>query len=170
MKFTYIESPLGELLAVGDDDGLAGLYMATGTKRQVHRLAAWQHDDSAFEDTRTQLHAYFTGARKHFDVRLNATGNNFQRRVWNALCAIPYGTTTSYGKLAASVEFPQGARAVGVANAQNPISIIVPCHRVIGANGSLTGYAGGLEAKRFLLDHEAQHAGEVIPLFTEPIV
>ena len=158
-RYTYFDSPLGDLLLVGDDAGaLTGLYLPTG-RRPVTPAADWIRDDDALPGAREQLREYFAGARREFGVRLNARGSAFQRRVWDALTEIPYGETTSYGKIAVSVGVPDGARAVGLANGQNPISIIVPCHRVIGANGSLTGYGGGLPAKQWLLSHEAAHSG-----------
>jgi methylated-DNA-[protein]-cysteine S-methyltransferase len=158
MKYTYIDSPLGPLLAVRDADGLAGLYLPTA-KHPITVHAEWVRDDAAFDDVREQLAEYFTGVRRTFDLPLNAAGTAFQKRVWTALCDIPYGQTTSYGKTAVAVGAPDAARAVGLANGQNPISIVVPCHRVVGADGSLTGYGGGLDAKRWLLAHEAAHSG-----------
>jgi len=158
VKYTYIESPLGELLATRNDEGITGLDLPVSRyPRQVND--EWQRDDTAFDDIRTQLAEYFAGDRQEFDLPLNAGGSRFQSLVWRALVEIPYGDTTSYGKVAASIGHPDGPRAVGLANGQNPIPIIVPCHRVIGADGSLTGYGGGLDAKRWLLDHEARHAG-----------
>jgi methylated-DNA-[protein]-cysteine S-methyltransferase len=157
-RYTYIDSPLGDLLAVRDDVGLTGLYLPTG-KHPVSVRPEWTRDDAAFDDVRTQLDEYFAGTRQEFDLHLNAAGTAFQKRVWAALVEIPYGETSSYGKTAAAVGAPEAARAVGLANGQNPISIVVPCHRVIGADGSLTGYGGGLDAKRWLLSHEASHAG-----------
>jgi methylated-DNA-[protein]-cysteine S-methyltransferase len=158
VKYTHIESPLGDLLATRDDGGITGLDLPRS--RYPRRIRdEWQRDDAAFDDIRGQLGDYFAGTRQEFDLPLNAGGNSFQTLVWQALMGIPYGETTSYGKIAASIGHPDGARAVGVANGQNPIPIIVPCHRVIGADGSLTGYGGGLDAKRWLLDHEARHAG-----------
>ena len=156
MRWTYVDSPLGDLLAVRDDGGLTGLYLPTG-KRPKHPDPTWARDDAAFDDVRTQLAEYFAGTRRHFDLPLHAAGTEFQKRVWRALCDIPYGETTSYGRTAVAVGAPDAARAVGLANGQNPISIVVPCHRVVGANGSLTGYGGGLDAKRWLLSHEAAH-------------
>ncbi|HEY2166449.1 MAG TPA: methylated-DNA--[protein]-cysteine S-methyltransferase [Jatrophihabitantaceae bacterium] len=163
MKYTYTDSPIGALLAVGDEDGLAALYLPNAKKpATVH--PDWVRDDTAFAEVRTQLSEYFAGTRTEFDVPLNAAGSAFQKRVWAALMAIPYGETTSYGKIAAGIGAPDAARAVGLANGQNPIPLIVPCHRVIGADGSLTGYGGGLDAKRWLLAHEAQHCGATLPL------
>ncbi len=158
MRYTLVDSPLGDLLAVRDDAGLTGLYLPTG-KHPKTADPSWVRDDTAFDDVRTQLAEYFAGTRQEFELPLHASGTEFQTRVWRALCDIPYGETTSYGKTAAAVGAPDAARAVGLANGQNPISIVVPCHRVVGANGSLTGYGGGLDAKRWLLAHEATHAG-----------
>ncbi len=163
MRYTVIDSPLGELLVTGDAAGLTGLYLPTG-KHPRSVQAGWSRDDAAFAEVRAQLAEYFAGTRRDFDLPLNAAGSAFQKRVWSALVAIPYGETTSYGRIAAAVASPDAARAVGLANGQNPISVVVPCHRVIGADGSLTGYGGGLDAKRWLLSHEASHAG----LFAHP--
>jgi methylated-DNA-[protein]-cysteine S-methyltransferase len=158
MKYTFIPSPLGDLLAVRNGSGLTGLYLPTG-KHPMAVRPEWERDDAAFDDVRAQLEEYFAGERRTFDLPLDPAGTPFQKRVWSALRDIPYGETTSYGKTAAAVGVPDAARAVGLANGQNPISIVVPCHRVIGANGSLTGYGGGLDAKRWLLAHEAAHSG-----------
>jgi methylated-DNA-[protein]-cysteine S-methyltransferase len=158
MRYTYTGSPVGELLLAGDDDGLAELYLSTS--RHFDRVQPdWVRADDAFDDVREQLAGYFTGTRTEFDLPLNPRGSAFQRRVWAALLEIPYGETTSYGAIATDLGMPKGARAVGLANGQNPMSIIVPCHRVIGAKGSLTGYGGGLPAKRFLLSLETASVG-----------
>jgi methylated-DNA-[protein]-cysteine S-methyltransferase len=158
MRYALIESPLGDLLAVGDDDGLTGLYLPTG-KRPVRPAAAWQRRDEAFAEVAEQLADYFAGERREFDLALRPSGTAFQHRVWGALREIPYGETRSYGAIAAEIGVPGAARAVGLANGQNPISIIVPCHRVVGASGALTGYGGGLPAKQWLLGHEAARVG-----------
>jgi methylated-DNA-[protein]-cysteine S-methyltransferase len=163
MRYSYIESPLGDLLVTRDDGGLTGLCLPTGRYRQRVR-DEWERDDGAFDHVRRELDEYFAGTLQDFTVPLSPRGSTFQKQVWQALSEIPYGETTSYGKVAASIGHPDGARAVGVANGQNPIPIIVPCHRVIGADGSLTGYGGGLDAKRWLLDHEARHAGLTLSL------
>jgi methylated-DNA-[protein]-cysteine S-methyltransferase len=163
MKYTYMDSPLGPLLAVRDEVGVTGLYLPTG-KDPVSVRPEWTRDNDAFDDVRLQLSEYFAGTRQAFDLPLHAAGTEFQKRVWSALVDIPYGETTSYGKTAAAVGVPDAARAVGLANGQNPISIIVPCHRVVGADGSLTGYGGGLDAKRWLLSHEATYSGATLPL------
>jgi methylated-DNA-[protein]-cysteine S-methyltransferase len=157
MRYTYLPSPLGDLLATRDDDGITGLYLPTG-KNVVTPKDDWTRDDEAFDDLRTQLAQYFAGERREFSLPLNASGTPFQKRVWDALCDIPYGETASYGATAIAIGAPTASRAVGLANGQNPISIVVPCHRVIGAGGALTGYGGGLEAKQWLLAHEAAHS------------
>ena len=158
MKYSYLETPLGDMLATRDEGGITGLDLPRS--RHPRRVRdEWERDDAAFDDIRTQLGEYFAGERQEFDLPLNLGGSPFQTLVWNALIDIPYGETTSYGKVAVAIGHPDGPRAVGLANGQNPVPIIVPCHRVIGANGSLTGYGGGLDAKRWLLDHEAKHAG-----------
>jgi methylated-DNA-[protein]-cysteine S-methyltransferase len=154
MFYTTLESPIGELLAVGDGHALQGLYMQEGRK-PLAIGAGWEPGTDAFGELRSQLDEYFDGRRRTFDVPLAMSGSPFQQRVWDALRDIPYGETASYGELARRIGVPSASRAVGVANAQNPVCVIVPCHRVIGADGSLTGYAGGLERKRLLLDLEA---------------
>ena len=158
MKFTTFDSPVGELLLVGDDEGLAGLYLPGG-KNAITPDPSWVRDEAAFTEVASQLKEYFAGTRQEFDLTLNPVGSKFQRQVWEALLDIPYGETASYGQTAAAIGHPNGSRAVGAANGQNPIAIIVPCHRVIGANGSLTGYGGGLPMKKWLLAHEAKNAG-----------
>ena len=158
MRYTTIASPLGDLVAVRDESGITGLYLPTGRHAFV-RDPEWERDDAAFDDARGQLGEYFVGTRTEFDLPLNARGTAFQKWVWAALLEIPYGRTASYGETAAAIGAPASAsRAVGLANGQNPISIVVPCHRVIGADGSLTGYGGGLAAKQWLLAHERGQA------------
>jgi methylated-DNA-[protein]-cysteine S-methyltransferase len=152
--YTNFESPIGELLAVGDGRALHGLYMQAG-RTAIDVRAEWQSADEAFDEVRAQLADYFAGRRTTFDLPLAMAGSPFQRRVWRALQEIPYGETTSYGEIARRVGVPSGPRAVGVANGQNPVAVIVPCHRVVGTDGSLTGYGGGLERKRLLLELEA---------------
>ena len=157
-RYTTIDSPLGTLLVARDDEGITALLLPTG-RHKAEPAEGWTRDDGAFDDIRTQLREYFAGTRTEFDLPLHMIGSAFQRRVWAALREIPCGETTSYGELAVAIGVPGAARAVGLANGQNPVPIIVPCHRVIGANGSLTGYGGGLDAKRWLLTHEAAQAG-----------
>ena len=153
LLYTTFDSPLGELLLLGDGDALCGLYMQEGrTARKIR--SDWEPSEEPFAAVRAQLDEYFAGRRTDFDVPLAMSGSSFQLRAWQALREIPYGETISYGEQARRIDCPS-PRAVGVANGQNPVSLIVPCHRVIGADGSLTGYGGGLERKRFLLDLEA---------------
>jgi methylated-DNA-[protein]-cysteine S-methyltransferase len=152
--YTIIDSPIDELLLVGDGESLSRLHML-GSRKQVELNPAWKRDDGAFVTAREQLGEYFAGERREFDLPLDMLGNPFELRVWDELCAIPYGETVSYGEIAHRIGNPGAPRAVGLANGRNPIAVIVPCHRVIGANGSLTGYGGGLERKRLLLDLEA---------------
>jgi methylated-DNA-[protein]-cysteine S-methyltransferase len=149
---TTYQSPVGELLLMGDGLALTGLWF-----HDPSRPAAMhgRRDDDAFAAARLQLDEYFAGSRRSFDLSLAPHGTDWELGVWEALRAIPYGEARSYGEVATSVGAARAARAVGLANARNPIAVIVPCHRVIGANGSLTGYGGGLERKRFLLDLEA---------------
>lgn len=164
MLYTYLDSPLGRLLVARDDEGITDLYLPGGTHtRDPH--PDWERDDGAFEDVRTQLDEYFAGARRDFDLPLHPSGTAFQLTAWQALRSIPYGQTRSYGEQAESIGAPTASRAVGAANGRNPISIVVPCHRVVGANGSLTGYGGGVEAKRWLLDHEREQVSSQDRLF-----
>jgi methylated-DNA-[protein]-cysteine S-methyltransferase len=151
--YTTLGSPIGELLATGNGHAVTGLRMQRGG-RPLPIGRRWERDDDRFADLREQLAEYFAGARREFELELAPRGSEFQRRVWDALREIPYGETESYGALAARIGHPGSARGVGAANGQNPIAIVIPCHRVIGADGSLTGYAGGLERKRWLLAHE----------------
>jgi methylated-DNA-[protein]-cysteine S-methyltransferase len=152
--FTVMPSPIGDLTLTGDGHALTGVYM------EHHRHAppippGAREDRAPLADPCRQLEEYFAGERSAFDLELNAAGSPFQRTVWDALTRIPYGETMSYGELARAIGHPDAPRAVGLANGRNPISIVVPCHRVIGASGKLTGYGGGLDRKRFLLDLEA---------------
>ena len=154
MLYTSFESPIGELLAVGDGQALHGLYMQEG-RTPIAVRADWEPADEAFGEMRAQLADYFDGRRTVFDLPLAMQGSPFQLRVWRALQDIPYGETISYGEQARRIGRAADPRAVGQANGRNPIAVIVPCHRVIGADGSLTGYGGGVERKRHLLELEA---------------
>jgi methylated-DNA-[protein]-cysteine S-methyltransferase len=154
MNYTTFPSPLGSLVLWGGDDGLAALWLPS-SKHTARLPNGAREDRAAFRSTLSQLEEYFAGERSTFDVPLSPHGTAFQRKVWTELRRIPFGHTMSYGELAARIEQPKASRAVGLANGRNPISIIVPCHRVIGHDGALTGYGGGLDAKRWLLDHEA---------------
>ncbi|MHB1784969.1 MAG: methylated-DNA--[protein]-cysteine S-methyltransferase [Acidimicrobiales bacterium] len=148
-----VDSPVGLLTLAGQEDCLTNLVMEGGAHPPPDR-SRWVEDKEAFPDVVAQLEAYFAGDRTDFDVAFRLDGTSFQRRVWDALGEIPYGETRSYGEIARRIGQPGAARAVGLANGRNPIAVIVPCHRVIGANGALTGYAGGVQAKRALLDLE----------------
>ncbi|MFD1506003.1 methylated-DNA--[protein]-cysteine S-methyltransferase [Georgenia yuyongxinii] len=165
MTYALVDSPIGPLTLVGEDDALSGLYMHQG--RHVPDVAGFgQRDDAAHPAARRQLAEYFAGERQQFTVPLRPRGSEFQRTVWSALAEIPYGQTCSYGELTARLGLtPQAVRAVAGANGRNPISILVPCHRVIGADGRLTGYAGGLPRKQFLLDLERPPAAREQLLF-----
>lgn len=154
LLYTLEDSPIGQLLLLGDGHALHGLYMQ-GAPRPKQIAPGWELSRTSFADAKAQLREYFAGARAAFDLTLVMRGTPFERRVWRALSDIPYGTTLSYGELARRIGEPSAARAVGLANGRNPISIIVPCHRVIGADGTLTGYGGGLERKRLLLELES---------------
>ena len=152
--YTYVESPVGPLLLTSDGERLTGIFF----DYESVNVTAWVRSDDAapFGETERQLGEYFAGARSDFDLPLAPSGTDFQRRVWTELTHIPYGVTISYGELARRVGNPNASRAVGLANGRNPIPIVVPCHRVIGANGTLTGYGGGLERKQLLLALESK--------------
>lgn len=152
-KTTTVDSPIGPLTLVGEGGYLTGLHMQD-QRHMPPGISSCEPDESAFADAAAQLRAYFAGDLKSFDLPLRLSGTDFQRRVWEGLLGIPYGATISYQQLAERIGNPKACRAVGLANGRNPIAIIVPCHRVIGANGTLTGYGGGLDRKRWLLDHE----------------
>lgn len=153
-RYTMIESPVGELLLVGDGEALTGLYMFPGHRGAPQIGSDWRLDPTPFAEATAQLRAYFAGELFEFDLRLAPRGTDFQLQVWHALVGIPYGQTTTYGAIAARLGRTAASRAVGMANGRNPISIIVPCHRVIGSTGALTGYGGGLRTKKQLLTLE----------------
>lgn len=153
-RYTTVDSPLGELLLFGDGEALAGVSTPPKDGSPHHIGERWVADKAPFTEVKRQLAAYFAGELREFDLPLAPAGTPWQLRVWRALTTIPYGETAGYGELAEELGRPTASRAVGAANGRNPISVIVPCHRVIGANGSLTGYAGGLERKKKLLNLE----------------
>jgi methylated-DNA-[protein]-cysteine S-methyltransferase len=158
---TTIESPVGPLTLVARDGALVGLYMLDQRHRPEPATFGERDDDAEpFAAATRQLGEYFAGTRTEFDLPLAPRGTPFQERVWAALREIPYGETTSYGELAERIGSPGAARAVGLANGRNPIGIVVPCHRVVGSTGALTGYGGGIETKRRLLDAERAGRGE----------
>ncbi|AKB76855.1 Methylated-DNA--protein-cysteine methyltransferase [Methanosarcina horonobensis HB-1 = JCM 15518] len=150
MYYHIVESPIGPLLLAGDEEGLKYVNFVKG-KKKIEVPDSWQENKEFFRDISRQLEKYFAGKLKSFDVKLAPEGTEFQKSVWKALCEIPYGETRTYGQIAKNIGKPKASRAVGLANNRNPIAIIVPCHRVIGANGKLTGYASGLDIKAFLL-------------------
>ena len=151
--FSWIESPVGPLLAVRSGPSLIGLHFSDALDAPVPD-DAWMQDDSLFDDVRTQLREYFAGERRNFDLELAPRGTSFQREVWSALADIPYGCTSSYGELAEAIGRPGAMRAVGGANGANPMPIVIPCHRVIAADGTLGGFGGGLDRKVLLLELE----------------
>lgn len=163
LRFRTMQSPVGRLTLAGRDDRLMHLRMVDQTYEPSRE--GWVADDSAFPDAVEQLQAYFAGELTEFDLRLDMLGTAFQKKVWAALLTIPYGETRSYGEIARQIGAPGAFRAVGLANGHNPIGIIVPCHRVIGANGSLTGYGGGIDRKRALLEMEKSRVSPAMTLF-----
>jgi methylated-DNA-[protein]-cysteine S-methyltransferase len=163
IRFRTIDSPIGPLALAGQGPALTHLRMLNQTYEP--NRSDWMPDDQAFPDAVDQLEAYFAGERSDFDLDLYLAGSEFQRRVWRALLTIPYGETRSYGQIAEQIGASGAARAVGLANGRNPIAIVVPCHRVIGASGSLTGYGGGLNRKRWLLYMERSRTSATPSLF-----
>lgn len=151
--YTYYQSPHGQMTIQANDTGLLGVWFEIQTT-QPQELGAYSDDHAILNQAKIQLEEYFSGRRTQFDLPLAAKGTDFQQSVWQALCKIPYGETWSYQQLADEIGNPKAVRAVGLANGKNPISVIVPCHRVIGKNGKLTGYAGGVETKEKLLQLE----------------
>jgi methylated-DNA-[protein]-cysteine S-methyltransferase len=162
--FTYMDSPIGRLLLLSDGDVLTGLYMNEWETLLAEIPDAKENATlPVLAQAREQLTAYFAGEQQAFQLPLGMQGTDFQRLVWRELCNIPYGETISYGELARRIGNPKASRAVGLANGRNPVSIIVPCHRVIGADKTLTGYGGGLSRKQALLEHEARFACNRVP-------
>lgn len=159
--YKTVESPVGELKLVASDKGLTAILWENDDPKRV-RLGALVEDREhpVLKCVERQLQEYFAGSRTAFDLELDFVGTDFQKKVWRALLAIPFGQTRTYAQIANEIGNPKAVRAVGAANGKNPISVVAPCHRVIGSNGALTGFAGGLEAKRYLLSHEcgARHA------------
>jgi methylated-DNA-[protein]-cysteine S-methyltransferase len=164
VRHTVVGSPVGPLTLVGDGTALIGLYF-DGHLRKPRLTDRGPRADDRFDAAARQLSEYFAGVRHEFDLELAPQGSAFEKQVWELLTKIPYGQTRTYGQLAAELGDPSAAQAVGNANGWNPISIIVPCHRVVGASGSLTGYAGGLGRKRFLLSLEEPPAASDGRLF-----
>lgn len=166
---TSMDSPIGEITLTALDGVLSGVYMHNHRHAPQFPPAGSECDEAGFKQILEQFEAYFAGTLTEFDLPLTTVGGtDFQRRVWRALQDIPYGDTISYGELARRVGSPNASRAVGLANGRNPLSIVVPCHRVIGSGGSLTGYGGGLDRKLWLLEHEVAHrtVTPLKPLYT----
>jgi len=162
---TVIDSPIGPLTLIAQDGKLAGVHMEiTRYEPDAAALGAAvaAHAEPVLDAAASQLRSYFDGELTTFDVPLALEGTTFQRSVWTGLLGIPYGETVSYGELASRIGQPSASRAVGLANGRNPVSIIVPCHRVIGADGSLTGYGGGMDRKRYLLALEQRFSGQTL--------
>ena len=161
MYYCYLNSPIGDLLLAGDDDGLGLIGFPQGKMRHDPE-PDWIFNEKPFAAVRQQLEEYFAGERKDFDLPLHLSGTDFQVQVLQELQRIPYGETTSYGDIAKRIGRPKAMRAVGAANGRNPIPIIVPCHRVIGSSGDLTGFGGGLDTKEALLRLEAENRGDLL--------
>lgn len=161
MYYCYTPTPIGPLLLAGDDDGLAVVGFPSGKMRREPE-PGWVEDAAPFAEVMRQLDEYFAGGRQSFDLALNPSGTEFQKQVLDALRAIPYGETVSYKDIAERIGRPNAVRAVGAANGRNPIPIIIPCHRVIGSGGKLTGFGGGLETKAALLRLEAEGTASLL--------
>ncbi len=155
-----IPSPVGHLLLVGDGEYLSGLFMTR--QRHFPSLDGANEDEDAFGDAVCQLTEWFEGRRRTFELDVRPRGSVFQQQVWDVLREIPFGETMTYGEVARRAGRAGSARAIGSAVGRNPIGIVVPCHRVVGAGGALTGYAGGLDRKRWLLDHERRYAANAV--------
>lgn len=159
--YTIMESPIDPLLLMSDGEHLTGLFMDV-QNYLPHMKDNWVYNPALFGEAVSQLKAYFAKELSHFELPLKASGTVFQEKIWQLLTTIPYGETVSYKSIAERIQASKAVRAVGLANGKNPISIIIPCHRVIGANGRLVGYGGGLPRKQWLLAHEAKQ-GELLP-------
>lgn len=164
LRYRIIDSPVGPLTLAGDGSTLMHLRMTDQT-HEPDRSGWAPADAAAFPEVAEQLDAYFAGSLTEFDIDLELLGTDFQRRVWSALRTIPYGETRSYGEIAEQIGAPSASRAVGMANGRNPIAIVVPCHRVIGAAGAMTGYGGGIDRKRTLLALEKSNSNAEATLF-----
>ncbi len=153
--YTILESPVGKLFLTSSEEAITELFMEKhkGAPKPIDK---WRRDDGLFREAADQLRAYFAGELTEFDLPLATAGTPFQQSVWDELRRIPYGVTISYGEMARRIGRPEAPRAVGAANGSNPISIIIPCHRLIGSNNNLTGYGGGIERKKYLIEFEAE--------------
>ena len=162
MYYTFVSSPIGQLLLAGSDTALEVVGFASGSKARSPEVD-WERTDEPFRDVASQLGEYFDGKRRDFDLPIDPGANGFQADVLDALRRMPYGETRSYGEVAHSIGRPKAVRAVGAANGRNPLPIVIPCHRVIGHDGDLTGFGGGLAVKRYLLDLEKRYSGMFEP-------
>lgn len=161
MYYCYLDTPIGELLLAGDADGLTLIGFPKGSMRREPE-PDWIFNEKPLGEARRQLREYFTGERREFDLSLKLSGTDFQVSVLRALQEIPYGQTVSYGEIAKRIGRPRAVRAVGAANGRNPLPIVVPCHRVIGSTGDLTGFGGGLDTKEALLRLEAENTHDLL--------
>lgn len=168
MYYTRFNTGFCEIILVGDELGLKNLHLNTGEdKRSFEILNDWILNNDFFQDSIYQIKEYFDGKRKMFNIKLNPKGTDFQKSVWKELCKIPYGKTTTYKQIAINIGNEKASRAVGMANSKNPIPIIIPCHRVIGIDGKLTGFAYGLDIKEKIINHERLKANSVISLYNK---
>lgn len=161
MYYCYLDTPIGELLLAGDEDALALIGFPQGSMRREPE-PDWIFNEQRLAEACRQVREYFAGERRTFDLPVRLSGTDFQVRVLRALQEIPYGETVSYGDIAKRIGRPRAVRAVGAANGRNPIPIVIPCHRVIGSRGDLTGFGGGLDTKEALLRHEAEHCQDLL--------
>lgn len=161
MYYCYLDTPIGELLLAGDDEGLAMIGFPKGSMRR-NAEPDWIFNEKPLTEARRQLREYFAGKRRRFDLSLRLSGTDFQQSVLRALQEIPYGETVSYGEIARRIGRPRAVRAVGAANGRNPLPIVIPCHRVIGKSGDLTGFGGGLDTKEALLRLEAEQTQDLL--------
>ncbi len=159
MYYSKFDTPFCEIILVGDEDGLTNLHLNTDKgKRQFEISPEWIKKDVFFQEQKSQIIEYCYGKRKRFSIKLNPRGTDYQKNVWQTLSAIPYGELRTYGEIATAIGNPKAARAVGMANSKNPLPLIIPCHRVVGTNGKLTGFAHGLNMKEQLIDFEQTNA------------
>lgn len=153
--YTMFNTPLCEIILSGNDAGLSDLHLNTGLGKRVFKLSeSWVRNDLFFEDTKNQIDEYFRGERTIFNIKMNPAGTDFQKKVWQELYKIPFGVVCSYKHIAIAIGNPNASRAVGMANSRNPIPLIVPCHRVIGSGGQMTGFAHGIEMKKNMIQFE----------------
>lgn len=164
MYYTKVDTSLCAIILAGDENGLTDLHLETGEGKRTFTISEdWIFNNEFFEDATKQIKEYFDGARKGFSIRLNPKGTEFQKKVWAELRKIPYGKLCSYKDIAVRIGNEKASRAVGMAAGRNPLPLVTPCHRVVGSNGKLTGFAGGLAIKEKLIDLERTHLGSINP-------